>query len=66
MMRGAERDLDAGERVGVAGAVPCLVRGADESCGGAERGGGGEDALADQRVAAHERPFLVGQRVRAW
>ena len=57
----AEWDFDAGERVGVAAAVPCFVRGAHEAGGGAERGRGGEDAFADQGMAAHEHPFLVGQ-----
>src|SRR6185312_14093828 len=56
---GAERDVGAGEAVGVAAAVEGLVRGADELRGAAERGGGGDDPLADDGVPAHEGPFLV-------
>ena len=58
----AERDLLAGEAVRVAGAVPALVAGAHEPRDAAERGRGGDDALADQRVAADERPLVLVER----
>src|SRR6478735_12472905 len=45
--------------VGVAAAVPALVARAHELGDGAQRDGGAEDALADERVAGDERP-LVG------
>ena len=46
---GAERDVVAGEAVGVAGAVEPLVRGAHERRRGGEGGSAGEDPLADDR-----------------
>ncbi len=58
----AERDLLAGERVGVARAVPALVAGADHRRDRREARRGGDDALADQRVAAHELPLVVVER----
>ena len=67
----AERDVVAGQRVRVAAAVPALVAGADEPGDADERGSAGDDALADQRVAAQELPLgvvelagLVQQRAR--
>src|SRR5918992_4082708 len=58
----AERDLLALELVGIARSVPPLVRRADEPSDLAERRGGVQDALADQRVATDELPLLVRQR----
>ena len=54
----------ARDAVGVTGAVPALVRGADDVADPAQRRGGGEDALADERVLADECPFVLGERAR--
>ena len=69
---GAERDLVAAQPVRIAAAVPALVARADEPGHRTQRGRGQQDALADQRVAAHEAPLdrveragLVEDRVRA-
>ena len=59
---GAERNGDAGERIGIALAAEVLVRGAHEPGCGGQRGRAVEDALSDDGVAAHERPFLVVER----
>ena len=59
---GAERDAVAREAVRVAAAVPALVAGADELPDAHQRGRGLHDPLADQRVAAHERPLLLVER----
>ena len=48
--------------VRVAGAVPVLVARAHELRDRQQRGRGAQDALADDRVLAHEGPLLVGQR----
>ena len=58
----AERDRLAGEPVGVAAAVPALVAGAHERGDGAQRGHREQEALADERVAAHELPLGVVER----
>ena len=59
----AERDLVAGlRRVGVAAAVGPLVARADERGDAGQAGRGLEDPLADQRVAAHERPLVAVER----
>ena len=55
----ADRDLRAAERVGVSLAVDAFVAGADELGDIMQGGGGGEDALADDWVAADVGP-LVG------
>jgi hypothetical protein len=60
----AERDLLAGEPVGVAGAVEALVLVADDARHAAHAGDGAQDALADDRVLAHDVPLLAGQRAR--
>ena len=48
--------------VGVAVAVPALVAGAHQLGDGAEGRRGGDDALADEGVAAHEGPLVVVER----
>ena len=58
----AERDRVAGEAVGVAAAVEALVARAHELRDVGQRRRGGQDALADERVAAHERPLVLVQR----
>ncbi len=50
------------EAVGVAVAVPALVAGAHEPRNRLERRRSGEDALAEDRVAAHERPLALVER----
>ena len=50
----AQRDLLAVQAVGVAATVVALVAGAHELRHRAQGGGGFEDALAEDRVAAHE------------
>ena len=62
----AERDLLAGEAVGVAARRPS-ARGwsARARRPGASAGRGGDDPLADERVAAHELPLVVVERRRA-
>ena len=59
---GAERDLLAGDAVRIAAAVVALVARAHEAGDGRERGRGGEDALADDRVAPDLRPLLGLER----
>ena len=59
-----ERDRLARELVGVAVAVHALVRRAHDRRHALERGRGLQDALADDRVAAHELPLGVVQRAR--
>ena len=51
----AQRDVLAGQAVGVAAAVPALVAGAHDAAHGAQRLGRADDALADDRVLADER-----------
>jgi hypothetical protein len=58
----AERDLVARQAVRVAAAVEALVAGADQRRHRAERRRGAQDALADDRVLAHERPLPVVER----
>ena len=58
----AERDVRGREPVRVARAVHALVARADEPRAALERRGGGEDALADDGVAADQRPLGVRQR----
>src|SRR5438128_7015873 len=60
----AERDLLTGEPIWVAATVPALVRGAHQRGHRRQRRGLAENALADDRVAAHERPLVRVQR--AW
>ena len=59
-----ERDLLAGEVVGIAGAVVVLVRAADDEPHLAELLDGGEDALAEDRVGLDDRALLRSER--AW
>ena len=54
----------AGEPVRVAAAVPALVAGAHERRDAGERRRGGDDPLADERVAADERPLVLVERPR--
>ena len=54
-----ERDRLAGEAVGVAAAVPALVLVADGGRDVAEPRQRAQDALADDRVLAHELPLVV-------
>ena len=60
----SKRDLLAGQAVRVARAVPALVARADDRADRLQGGRGAEDALADDRVAAHELPLGVVQRPR--
>ena len=58
----AERDRVGLQAVGVALPVEALVRRAHELGDAAQRRRGADDPLADQRVAAHERPLVLAQR----
>ncbi len=58
----AERDLVAGEAVGVALAVPALVAGAHERRDGLQRRRRADDALPDDGVLLDDRPLVVVQR----
>jgi len=58
----AERDLRSGQAVRVAAAVVALVARAHEPGDRHQRRCDAEDPLADDGVAAHERPLLVVQR----
>src|SRR4051794_39655830 len=55
----SERDVGAAQAIGVAAAVPALVAGADELADRAQRRNPGEDALADDRVLAHDLPLAL-------
>ena len=54
---GRQRDVGAAEPVGVAGAVPALVRGAHDPRHGPQGRRGVEDPLAQDRVLVHELPL---------
>src|SRR5262245_34748004 len=56
---GRQRDRPTRDAVGIAGAVPALVRRADDVADPAQRRGGREDALADQSVLADEGPLVL-------
>ena len=60
----AQRDLVAHQVVRVAGAVPVLVLVTDDLRDDAHAGDRLEDALADDRVLAHEVPLGVVERAR--
>jgi hypothetical protein len=55
-------DVVAFQPIGIARAVPLLVRGAHERRHAGERVGAGNDALADERMTAHERPLVLVER----
>ena len=57
----AERDLRAAQPIRVAVPVVALMGRADEPGDRAERGRGGEDRLADDRVLADQGPLLLGE-----
>ena len=57
----AERDVLAGQAVGVPAAVEALAAGAHERRHGLEAAGAQEDALGDDRVVAHVVALLGGQ-----
>ncbi len=62
-MRAGRGIVVAGEAVGVAAAVPALVRGADRLADRREIVDRRDDALADDRVLRHHGELLVGELV---
>src|SRR5262249_22195789 len=59
---GREGDILPGETVRIAASVPVLVARADDPGDAAQGGVGAENALADDRVLAYERPFTLVER----
>src|SRR5262245_10706610 len=56
-----ERDLLPDESIWIAGAVEALMGCSDELRDLAERGGGGDDAFADDGVLPDQLPFVIGE-----
>ena len=61
---GAERDLLAGEPIGIAAPVVALMARAHDRADAAELGRGADDPLADDRVLAHVFPLVGVERAR--
>ena len=59
-----QRDVGARQAVGVAGAVPALVLGADRRRQVRERRDRGDDALAHRRVRPHDQPLGLVEAAR--